>query len=111
MIQRDSFVFYRSYFNAIETLPDASQLKLYRAIVQMSLNGKEPKLPGILKGMFELILPQIKANQKRYKNGLKGKEFGVKGKEYGVLGGRPKSRLSPPEFPPITPEEPPKSPA
>jgi hypothetical protein len=110
---KDSFIFYRSYFNAIETLPVEQQQKLYRAIAVMSLNDKIVKISGMAKGIFTAIQPQINANKKRYENGLKGKEYGVKGKEYGVLGGRPRKGINPSGKNPSEknpPENPPKSP-
>ena len=40
MEQRDSFVFYRSYYEAIKDLNDEEQLTLYKAIFEYALNGK-----------------------------------------------------------------------
>lgn len=71
-MKRDSFIFYRSFYNAISTLSDEQQLSIYRAIVEKALNGIEPELAGTAKGMYELIKPQIEANQRRYENGCKG---------------------------------------
>lgn len=79
---RDSFIFYRSFYEAINDLPEKNQLKVYKAICEMSLNFKEIELSGLSSTIFKLIKPQLDANNKRYKNGLKGKE-------YGALGGRP----------------------
>ena len=84
----DSFIFYRSYLQAIETLSDKQQLKLYRAIVYRSLGKGEVELTGHTLGMFALIIPQIEANQRKYLAGLKGTE-------YGKLGGRPRKPNSP----------------
>ena len=70
---RNSFIFYRSFYEAIADLPEANQLELYRAIFELSLNENEPKLTGISKTVFTLIRPQIVANNQRFKNGIKAK--------------------------------------
>ena len=69
----DGFIFYASFYNAIKDLPDDSQLRLYQAIMKFALEGEElTNLTKFEKGIFTVIKPQILANQKRYKNGLKG---------------------------------------
>ncbi len=70
---RNSFIFYRSFYEAIADLPEANQLELYRAIFELSLNENEPQLTGISKTVFTLIRPQIVANNQRFKNGIKAK--------------------------------------
>lgn len=96
-MQRDSFIFYRSFYEAINDLPDKEQLKVYKAICEMSLNFEEIDLKGLSNTIFKLIKPQLEANNTRYKNGLKGKEFGI-------LGGRPKKpQEKPQENPKLTP--------
>lgn len=70
---RDSFVFYRSFYEAIKELPQENQLEIYNAIAEYSLNFVMPELKGISKTIFILIKPQIEANQKRYINGTKPK--------------------------------------
>ena len=37
-IMRDSFIFYRSFYDAIKTLPPENQAKIYNAIFDYSLN-------------------------------------------------------------------------
>lgn len=39
---RDSFVFYRSFFEAIKRMPPDVQTEVYPAIVEYALDGKEP---------------------------------------------------------------------
>lgn len=80
---RDSFIFYRSFLEAIKCMPAEVQAEIYPAIVEYALNGKEPKgLSDIAKGVFILIKPVMDANNAR-------SEGGKKGKKYGKLGGRP----------------------
>ena len=80
---RDSYVFYRSFYEAMEDLPDKEQLDIYRAITQYALEGKEPEISSYTKAIFKLIKPQLDANIRKRENGKKGGEFGK-------LGGRPK---------------------
>lgn len=70
---RDSFIFYRSFYEAIGDLKSEQQLSIYQAIAEYSLNFNELKLTGVESTIFKLILPQLKANNKRYENGTKAK--------------------------------------
>lgn len=80
MDERDSFIFYRSFYEAIQKCPNDVRLELYDAIAQYSLNiGYEPKFSGIAEALWILIKPQLDANIKRYLNGKKGADGGAKG--------------------------------
>lgn len=80
---RDSFVFYRSFFEAISLMPPEIQTEVYPALVEYALNGKEPKdLSDIARGVFILVKPNIDASITRKENG----------KRFGKLGGRPTKR-------------------
>lgn len=59
-----SMTFYRSYRDALRTLPEASRVKLYDAIMDYALDGIEPELDNTVAGMFILIKPNIDASQK-----------------------------------------------
>jgi len=70
---RDSFVFYRSFFEAIKDLDDKKRLKMYDLIANFALNNDElEQKNGICKQLFTLIKPQISANNKRFEAGSKG---------------------------------------
>jgi len=103
---RDSFIFYRSFYEAIQDLPKENQLELYNAIAQYSLNFEDPQLNGLSNTIFKLIKPQLDANNKRFINGQKGAEHGKKGAEHGKKGGRPRKETTlniknnPPKNPP-----------
>lgn len=71
-MNRDSFIFYRSFYEALQSLPDNQRLCIYDAVCDYSLNFTEPDLTGICKSIFTLIKPQLDANNQRYKNGSKG---------------------------------------
>ena len=70
--EKDSFVFYGSFYEALQDLKDKDRLKVYDAICELALRGNETKLAGIQKTIFILIKPQILANTKRYLDGKKG---------------------------------------
>ena len=59
---RDSFVFYKSFLDAIECFPDEVQIVLYKAVTGYALNGIEPQLNGAEKGVWALIKPQLDAS-------------------------------------------------
>lgn len=74
----DSFVFYASFYEALQEIDDPeTRLAVYDAISGYALTGKEPELKGMQAAMFRLIKPQIDANNRR--------------RECGTKGGRPKS--------------------
>lgn len=70
---RDSFIFYRSFYEAISELPKENQADTYNAIMQYALNQNEVELTGIPKAIFSLVKPQLDANYKKYENGKQKK--------------------------------------
>ena len=82
-MERDSFIFYRSFYEAIQELEPGIRSECYEAVIGYALTGEEPDISGASKAIFLAIKPQIDANNKRYVDGCKGGE-------YGKLGGRPK---------------------
>jgi hypothetical protein len=70
---RDSLIFYRSFYEAIKELPEENQLELYNAIFELGLNFQDADLTGLSKTVFTLIKPQIEANIKRFINGKQPK--------------------------------------
>lgn len=78
---KNSFIFYRSFFEALEPLNDSEKLSLLNAIAEYALNQTETELEPLAKAMFTLIKPQLEANNKRFENGTKG--------------GRPKTKTKP----------------
>lgn len=70
---RDSYVFYRSFYEGIKTLPQGSGYAVFMAICEYVFEGKEPgNLQGVECGFFSMIRPQIDSNIKKYENGKKG---------------------------------------
>lgn len=83
-MQRDSFIRYESFSKAINVLPEANQLHAYKFIVDYGLYGIEPEqeVDPVGYAIFLMARPQLDANNKRYINWKKWKE-------YWTLGGRP----------------------
>ena len=52
---KDSFIFYRSFYDAIKGLKEKERVKIYDAICEKSLNDNELNLTGISNSMFTLI--------------------------------------------------------
>ena len=108
-MQRDSFVFYRSFYEAIESLPKSKQLDVYRAIAAYALNGEEPKISGVSLSIFKISRPTLDKNLKKYENGCKGAKSGFLGAQYGNRGGRRRNG-DPPKTPQETPQKTPQKP-
>lgn len=81
MERRDSFIFYRSFFESLVELPTEMRVQVYDAICSLALNGEETEMDGIPKAVFILMKPQIEANNKRYANGKKPKAEQAKSKQ------------------------------
>lgn len=89
---RESFVFYRSFYESISRCPDDVQQILLRAVINYGLNQVVPDFSGVpfqpfVEAIFAGIRPQLDANHKRFLNGCKGGEFGR-------LGGAPKGNTN-----------------
>lgn len=80
---KDSFVFYRSFYEAIREVPQKNQTAIYRAVFEYVFEDKEPSFSGVPSAIWKLIRPQLDAASARYENAMKGAK-------YGKLGGRPK---------------------
>lgn len=71
-MNRDSFIFYRSFYEAIKEVDTETQVALYDAICKKALYDEETTLEGTAKILYTLIKPQLDANSKRYSDGQKG---------------------------------------
>ena len=89
-MRRDSFVCYKSFYDAIKQLSDEDFARCMRAICEYALNGAEVDIQGVPSVVFQLVKPQIDANNRKFLNGMRGKE-------YGKLGGRPKTPQETPQ--------------
>lgn len=72
-MERDSFVFYRSWYDAIGNLPRDIQGEVLTTIIEYGLSGVTTEnLKPITRAIMELIKPQINANNARFENGKMG---------------------------------------
>lgn len=70
---RDSFVFYRSFYESIRLLPKKYQLQCFEALCNYALNDKPFEgLPGTVEAILKSFKPQVDANNRKYENGCKG---------------------------------------
>ncbi len=70
---RESFIFYKSFFEAIRLQSKEIQADIYNAVLEYAFNGYETEnISDMAKSIFLLIKPQIDANNQRYENGKKG---------------------------------------
>lgn len=69
---RESFVFYRSFYEALAALNQTQRTKVLMALCEYALDGIEPDLTGAPAAVFMLIRPQVDANNRKYENGKKG---------------------------------------
>lgn len=78
---KNSFIFYRSFYEALLPLNEAQKAQLLTSICEYALNLNETEMEPLVKAMFTLIKPQLTANNSKYENGKKG--------------GRPKTKRKP----------------
>ena len=72
-MQRDSFIFYKSWWDAVGLLPGEVRGEVLTAIIEYGLLGETNSPRGnTTKAILELIKPQIEANNAKYDNGRKG---------------------------------------
>ena len=70
---KESMIIYRSFVVAGKKIKNKNQrLAYYEAIFDFGLDEKEPTLDDVADAVFEVVKPQIVANNTRYSNGLKG---------------------------------------
>lgn len=104
---RESFIFYKSFYEALEGMDKESQADCLMALAKYALTGETGEMKPVVKMFLMMAKPQIDANNKRFENGCKGGEFGK-------LGGRPRKtpveEKEENENPKITPKKPLKNP-
>lgn len=92
----ESIIFYKSFFEAIENIPENKQLLLYRALFKYYFYNEEPQLEDTLKAMFKLMKPNIDNASSRYKASV----------ENGKKGGAPKGNQNARKQPKTTQKQP-----
>ena len=71
-MKRDSFVTYRSFYEAVKSLDYETIGKVYVAINEYALDHNEVECEGIIKTVFTLIKPQLEASFQKAISGSKG---------------------------------------
>lgn len=65
-MQRDWFIFYRSFYEAIEKLPKENQLEAYKVLATYAIEWEEIKIESkLVEIIFGLMKPQLDANNKK----------------------------------------------
>lgn len=76
MKTKESFVFYKSFYEAINKLPEEYQLELMKVIMIYNFEEELPKMSPVVEAMFTLIKANIDKASQRYEasveNGKKG---------------------------------------
>ena len=72
IVNRKSFVFYDSFYQAMSYLNDKEKIQYIDAICNYSLFDITIEMDLKIEAMFALIKPQIDANIKKRENGKKG---------------------------------------
>ena len=73
-MNRDSMIFYRSFYESVNGLSPIIKAEVYDAIFRYGLDFEEPSFTDeIARALFTLIKPQLDANIKRFENGKKPK--------------------------------------
>lgn len=68
----ETFIFYRSFYEAIIEFNDEDRLALYDAITKFAFENEETIFTGMKKAIFSMATPLISASIKNYRNGAKG---------------------------------------
>lgn len=71
-MERTQFTFYKSYYEALSSLPKGSRLAVYEAIADYALNGNEPVLSGSAATAFVLIRPTLDSGRRKAESGRRG---------------------------------------
>lgn len=69
---RNSFIFYRSFFDLFNSLDDGEKILLLHAIGEYGLNGKLISTNKLIDHCMILIKPLIDNNNEKYINAIKG---------------------------------------
>lgn len=77
-MEREAFVFYKSYYEAAMEMPEKDRYKLYDAIIEYALFEREPDVKGFVKAVFIGIKPTISKSLARSRSGKKGGEANSK---------------------------------
>jgi hypothetical protein len=69
---RKSFVFYRTFYNAFQHLPNDDRLEILMAVIAYALDDEEPKLNPHLSALFEVVRGNLDSARDKYERGKSG---------------------------------------
>ena len=72
MEQRGQFTFYRSYYEALKSLPKKEREPVLMAIIAYALDGESPALSGVGSAIFSLVKPTLDTGRKKAESGKQG---------------------------------------
>ena len=70
--RKESVLLYESFYLAMKECEDDIQIKVFHAVMEYGLYGKNTQLSGIAKSLFVIMKPLIDENVKNYNNAKKG---------------------------------------
>lgn len=73
---RDSFIFYKEWFDALSDLPGEIRLEVYEAAIMYATMGKIPELKSMANLAFNFIKKSIDRNQEKYQEVKNKKSVG-----------------------------------
>jgi hypothetical protein len=71
---RDSFIFYRSFFQSTKRLSKEDKAELFEAICSYALDGELIEVSAVPEAIFSVIKPNLDANRRKWENGCKEKK-------------------------------------
>lgn len=80
-MKRDQFTFYRSYYEAIKTLPAKELKTALIAICAYALDEETPSLSGVANSVFALVRPTLDTGRKKAENRVNKSERSCKNGE------------------------------
>lgn len=86
---KETFVFYKSWMEALTDVPDDVRLEVYDCIIEYAFSGKVPSLKPMAKMAFNFIKNDIDRASEKYK------KIVDRNKNNGAKGGRPKNHTNP----------------
>ena len=92
MNDKDGFVMYRAYWQAIQLIPSPEdRLKMYETVCRYGLNGERPELEYPLDAIFVQMQTTCDYATRRYEEAKHGGAKGARSRaRSGKVGGRPK---------------------
>lgn len=76
-MERKQMTFFRSFWEAIKSLPDEERLACYDAILTYAFDGTEPKLTGAALAIFIMAKPVLDVSKRRGESGAIGGKNGT----------------------------------